>query len=1549
MPVRVVFETPTVEGLAGWIERAARSGEAGPAPVAGRASREEPPALSFAQERLWFLQQLEPGSNTYNMPVQVELSGVLRLEALSAALNEVVRRHDSLRTTFVLVDGAPRQRVSPPARVSLPRIDLSVLPAAAGGCEAERLEGEQAGLGFDLERGPLFAGLLVRLSETRHRFLLNLHHIISDGWSIGVLVRELGELYAAVVEGRPSPLPELPIQYPDFAVWQREQLAARQAAELAYWETRLGGEVASVELPTDRPRPAVQTFRGGRRQLALSPELTARLARFSRGEGATLFMTLLAAAQALLSRQSGEHDVPVGAPIAGRRHSETEGLIGCFLNTLVLRTDLAGLPGFRELVARVRTVTLEAYSHQDVPFEAVLARLRLDRDLSRSPLFQVLFNMLNLPAKELSLPGLDLRVLTPAEVPSKFDMTFYLAEVESQVSIDLVYNADLFDDARIADLLAQLELLLAQAVERPDEPVDHLPLVTGAARALLPDPGAELPEPAFPPVARLFLDRAQALPEQTALDWSTGSWTYAQLEARAREAAQGILAAGGGAGQVVAVRGTRSPELIASLLGVFLSGGVLLILDPGLPAARLRVMLEVARPGCLIDLGEPRPAPLPGAPSAALPMPAPDDPAYIFFTSGTTGRPKAVLGRQKGLSHFLTWQRETFGIGPGDRAAQLTGLSFDVVLRDILTPLTSGATLVLPDEEDFSPERILSWLGEQAVTVVHTVPTLASAWLAAAPSGFAADALRVTFFAGEPLPGQVVRRWRAAFPGTAVVNLYGPTETTLAKCFFRVPDPPLEVQPVGAPLPQTQALILGGGGRLCGLGEVGEIVLRTPFRSLGYLANPEESRLRFRTNPFRPEDAEDLVYFTGDRGRYRLDGTLEILGRLDEQVKIRGVRVEPAEIRAALGRHPAVWDSAVLVREPRPGNHQIDHQLAAYVVLRPGAVFDSEALRRHLRQELPEAMVPSSFAALDALPLTPNGKIDRRALAAVELETPASGGAQRTLLTPAEEIVAGLWSEVLGRQVGPDENFFQLGGHSLTGAQVVSRLRQVFAVELPLRILFEAPTVATLAAEVERRRRPEGATDLPSIASFRQDRSAPPPLSFAQERFWTGRELEARTVASTIPVMVLFRGPIDLDCLRRAMQEVVDRHEVLRTTFQEHGGRPIQVIHPEIPVRFPVVDLAQLSPPARTAEVRHWSVLDGRSHFDFARGPLFRLTVFRSTETEHVLLFTVHHSAFDGWSHSVLIRELGALYNAFRAGLPSPLPALAAQYQDFARWQRQTLAGEALERQVTFWREHLRGALPVDLCAGPRPTRWTWEAGMETFTVPEELEKRLELFAAAQHATLFMTLLAAFKTLLHHETGREDIVVTGLFANRNHFEIENLIGNFFAGLPLRTQFSGAGTFRDLLEQVREVTLLAHEHPDILYEPVMEGQGFLEKGDRGGLATFRLMFQLVQMPITARGLSGLDVIRLPFDTGKIRQDLTLFLYQSGGLAGRFKYNRDVLDPVRVQGLRDRFLQILSAAVANPDCPLDRLLAEPVEDEAFLPGSSRKRHLQAPCLL
>ena len=682
---------------------------------------------SFAQQRLWFLDQLEPESPAYNIPAAYRLRGPLHVPALEQAISEIVRRHETLRTTFHAADGQPFQRVAPHRPLALPIVDLRGLPEEGNDARALQLATEEAHRPFDLAQGPLFRATLVQLAEEEHVLLLTMHHVISDGWSKRVLNRELTALYGAFSTGNPSPLPELPIQYADFAVWQRQWLQGEVLeAQLSYWRQQLGGSPPVLELPTDRPRPAVQTYRGARQSFRLPKPLSDALKALSQREGVTLFMTLLAAFQILLHRHTDEEDLLVGSPIAGRNQVEVEGLIGFFVNTLVLRTDLSGNPTFRELLGRVREVALGAYAHQDLPFEQLVEALQPERRLSHTPLFQVFFNMLNLPDTPLALRGLASEVVSFPEAESKFDLTLYVREQIEGLHCHLVYNADLFDQLRMVELLQQFQHLLGQVVANPQAHIGEYSLVTSTAQAFLPDPRIALPEPSYACVAETVLSWAERTPEQAAVCQGGRIWTYHDLAGRAQLLARILLGQGMERGEVVAVTGERSFGLIAGMTAVLASGGVLLTLDPNLPSHRQQLMLREAGAKRLFYVGhcraeddwvrelpsvavtwlEPDGGPMALPPELAhakaleWPQLLPDEPAYLFFTSGTTGTPKGVLGSHKGLSHFLTWQRETFAVGPHDRCAQLTGLSFDVVLRDVFLPLSSGASLHLPEEWD---------------------------------------------------------------------------------------------------------------------------------------------------------------------------------------------------------------------------------------------------------------------------------------------------------------------------------------------------------------------------------------------------------------------------------------------------------------------------------------------------------------------------------------------------------------------------------------------------------------------------------------------------------------------------------------------------------------------------------------------------------------------------------------------------------------------------------------------------------------------------------
>jgi len=1094
LALRALFENPTIAGLAATIETTRlRETAAEKIPLLLPASRNSNLPLSFAQQRLWFSDQLEPGGNAYNISDAVRLRGSLDIAALEQSINEIVRRHEVLRTTLPVVDGHPTQFIAPSLQIALSVVDLTPVSLGERDAEARQQANAEAHRPFTLAQGPLLRVMLLRVKDDEHILIVTFHHSVTDGWSQEVFYRELTTLYQAFHNGRPSPLPELSIQYADYAVWQREWLQ-REVLErqLGYWKTQLQGSPPVLNLPLDRPRPVKQTYPGARESLSLSPSLTQALKALSHHEGVTLFMTLLAAWQTLLARYTGQDDVVVGAPTAGRTHRELEGLIGFFVNTLVLRTDLSGAPSFRELLGRVRNVTLEAYAHQDLPFEKVVEVLQPERNLSYSPLFQVLFNML--PLGHRHIPAFA-EILTepffPDEEDAKFDLTLYVDPNETNIELQLVYNTALFDANRMQELLCQFDCLLEQIVQSPDTSIGEYSLLTARARQLLPDPTEILAEPSFPPVTSEFLAWAEKVPRQEAITQTGSFLTYKTLAASAQRLARSIIVQGVHPGDVVAVTGPRCFGMIISMVGALMSGGVLLTIDRNLPVKRQRLMLETARAKCLLYVGNWRSEDLwlrtipdlriiavtknggkemgtresSVLDDVTLPVISPDDPAYIFFTSGTTGVPKAVLGCHKGLSHFLAWQRQRFGIGPSDRCAQLTGLSFDVVLRDVFLPLTSGATLVLPaDSLEPASEQTLSWLDSENITLFHGVPTLAQNWLGDTSNNTRLRHLRWAFFAGEPLTSTLVQQWRKAFPEAGeIVNLYGPTETTLVKCFQVIPREPFPgVQLVGRPLPQTQALVVNSRGRICGVGEPGEIVLRTPFRTRGYLNAPDETTQRFIPNPFR-SDPRDLVYRTGDGGRYRPDGTLEILGRLDDQVKIRGVRIEPDEVTAILGQHPQV-KSCFVAAHNRPDETPI---LAAYVVPRGPMPVTPQALRSYLSLHLPAAAIPSAVIFLDVLPLSPNGKVDRRALPKLKLVASESQGTFVAPRTETERVLADIWGKLLKlATVGMLDNFFELGGHSLLAIQLVSRIQRAFHVTLPLRKIFESPTIQSLALGV---------------------------------------------------------------------------------------------------------------------------------------------------------------------------------------------------------------------------------------------------------------------------------------------------------------------------------------------------------------------------------------------------------------------------------------------------------------------------------------------------
>jgi amino acid adenylation domain-containing protein len=1082
LPLRTLFESPTVAGLAAEVEVALRSDQDSPPPLA-RADRTRPLPLSFAQERLWFLEQFSPGGSVYHIPAAVRLDGRLDTSALERALREVALRHESLRTSFrEAAGGVPAQVVAEQPDFDLRLTDLSALPASDREAEARRLAVEEARRPFALERGPLWRALLMRLGDEEHVLLLTIHHIISDGWSMGVLVREVAALYAGAKTGEPASLAELPVQYADYAVWQREFLrGAELERQLSYWRAQLAGAPPVLDLPTDRPRPPAQSFRGQTQTFALSHELSDSLTGLSRREGVTLFMTLLAAFQTVLSRYSGQEDLVVGTPIAGRQRLETEGLIGLFVNTLVLRAKLSGEQSFRALLRQVREVTLGAYAHQDVPFERLVEELQPARQLNRAPLFQALFILQNMPTPTLALPGLRLSATPSDGETAKFDLTLTMQEFGNRLVGALNYDADLFDAATAARLIKHFENLLRAIVAAPDQSLAALPLLAEDERRQQLVEWNDTQRDYAPDAClhELFEAQAERTPDATALVYENKRLTYAELNARANRLAHHLMSLGVGPESRVGVLLERSPEMVVSLLAVLKAGGAYVPLDPEYPRERLVYMAEDAGLAVLLThsrllgelpVGAARVVCLDLARAAVAAQPAhapeggatPDNLAYVIYTSGSTGRPKGAMLQHRGVCNRLLWMQDEYRLTADDRVLQKTPFSFDVSVWEFFWPLITGAQLVLARPGGHQDAAYLvALIVERGITVLHFVPSMLQVFLLAERVENCRS-LRLVMCSGEALPSELQERFFARLDAE-LHNLYGPTEASVDVSYWACRRESVATSvPIGRPIANTQLYILDKRLRPVPLGGAGELHIGGVSLARGYLSQPDLTAERFIPDPFSGVSGARL-YRTGDLTRYRPDASIEYLGRLDHQVKLRGYRIELGEIEAALVEHAGAREAVVLARADGAGQSR----LVAYVVGAAGEPGNVSELRAHLKARLPEYMIPSAFVFLNELPLTPNGKVDRRALPEPGHDRPELA---RRFVEPRNEVEAGvaaMWAEVLRvERVGVEDNFFELGGHSLLATQVVSRVREGFGVELPLRRLFEEPTVAGVAVAI---------------------------------------------------------------------------------------------------------------------------------------------------------------------------------------------------------------------------------------------------------------------------------------------------------------------------------------------------------------------------------------------------------------------------------------------------------------------------------------------------
>ncbi|MEO6195390.1 MAG: amino acid adenylation domain-containing protein, partial [Thermoanaerobaculia bacterium] len=1539
LPVRSLFDFQTVEALAAEIDRKAperKLPKTGTCRLLAPRLRGPELPLSFAQQRLWFLDRLQPGSASYNMPTAYRLRGRVEPGALAAALGEIVRRHEALRTRFATGATGPVQRVDPVASPVLPQIDLEGLPGTARAGEELRLIHAEALRPFDLERGPLLRPLLVRNAADEWVLLLSMHHIVSDGWSMGVLLRELDALYRAAFSGEPSPLPELPVQYVDYALWQRDWLQGEVLeSQLGYWRQRLAGHPPTLELPADRPRPAVQSFRGATELLSLGTELSERLRALSRRGDAPLFMSLFAGFLELLHRYTGQTDLLVGTPTAGRGRMELEGLIGFFVNTLVLRTDVSGDPTFLELLDRTRETALGAYTHADLPFERLVEELAPERDLSRTPVFQVMFSLQPSTAASPTIGGFEVEELSLTADSAKFDLTLYLTETSGEIAGGIEYDVELFDPTTVRRLARHLEILLAGAAAAPESRLSDLPLLSAGERVELVEWNATDRSYPWAPVHELFAEHARHRPEALAVAAGDRRLTYGELEGRSNRLAHHLRSLGVGPDVVVGICAERTVERVVGIVAVLKAGGAYASFDPAYPPERLALAMEDARaPVLLTESGLLGRIPESAAVTICLdrdldgwvgdesrpPVMAvdPDYLAYVIFTSGSTGRPKGVAVPHRGLSNLVRWHHETYGLVPEDVGTQVASPAFDVSVWEMWPFLAGGAAQSIPDEETrLSPARMVSWWKRAGVTLAFLPTPLADGILSEEmPADLPVRCLAV---AGD-------RLHRPARPGTPfeLSNFYGPAEYSVATTMAIVPAGGRVT--IGRPLANTRIHVLDASGRPVPVGVPGELYIAGVGLARGYLWRPELTAERFLPDPSTPADQPgERMYRTGDLVRWLPDGDLDFLGRLDHQVKIRGMRVELGEIESVLDRHPGVREAVTLVPDGR---------LTAYVVGSEEGAPSVDELRDFLQRQLPSYMVPQAWVILDELPLTPNGKVDRRALARIEVARDDSGEGYAAPRTAAEERLARLWAELLGvERVGVHDDFFRLGGHSLLAVQVLSRMRQLFGVELELRDLFNSPTVEALAAAVDRKL-PEGGMDLALVA---RSRDGELPLSFAQQRLWFLDHLTPGSALYNVPMAYRLRGRVETGALAAALREVVRRHEALRTRFVQGEEGPAQVIERIFDMPLPEVDLKGLPEPVRHGERERLAMAEALRPFDLERGPLLRALLLRTAAEDRVLVLAMHHIVSDGWSMEVMLREIGELYGAALAGEPSPLPELPVQYADFALWQQERLQGDTLERQIAYWRERLAGyppllELPSDR---PRPAVQTYRGGFAPLTLERRLGDGLRALSQRSGTSLFMTLLGGFLSLLHRYTGGVDLLVGSPAAGRNRMELEGLIGFFVNTLVLRTDLSGDPSFAKLLERVKETAVAAYTHGDLPFERLVEELAPERSLDHSPL------FQVAFVLQTAQGKParwpGIELEELTLPTGTAKFDLTLALGEmvAGGITGGLEHNRDLFDEATARRILDHLAILLAGAVADPSARLSELpILGPAERRALL---------------
>jgi amino acid adenylation domain-containing protein/non-ribosomal peptide synthase protein (TIGR01720 family) len=1504
--VKDIFQNPTIEALAALLNKHNFSNEL--PPITRIEIRPDYVPLSYSQERMWFIDQSE-GSLQYHNPAIFRLNGNLNLKNLEKAIGEIINRHETLRTVFVELDGKVSQKLNSKDLFRLeiihdkPKDNESLL----------NLKQSLVRKPFILSKDLLFRATLIKLSDLKYDLVVVMHHIATDAWSIPILIKEVLELYNAYYENRDIQLPELKLQYADYALWQRTYLdEIILAKKLDYWKTKLDG-ISTLELPTDFTRPAIRGINGTSLKLKFDKKLVDSIHSFSSKYEVSFYMSLLAAFNVLLSRYSGQEDISVGASMANRPQAELENLIGFFVNTLTFRNQVIDTSSFEDLLAQVKNTTLEAYDNQDVPFEKVVEAVVKGRDRSRSPLFQVMLILINTPQNDkLQLGDVEFSQEIFDNQISKFDISLHLTETSDGLNISVEYSTDLYKRSTIERMMSHYESILTWVVEHPTALIGEIPMLLPSEVISL-SKSLNVSEVSYPK-QKTFLDllakHVAETPQADALVFEGQVLSYKQLDEQSNQVAQAIISYGVKPGSLIPLYTERGSSMLVGLIGILKSGCAYVPVDTDFPIERVQFILKDTNSelvvcdnqtrSTLIKLNRSEVVNLDHCSdyslSAINKAVNANDAAYVIYTSGSTGEPKGVLISHQNLMDYAYGLDAKLNLSSCKTYALVSSIATDLGNTVIYGSLLTGGALHVFRKETVSDSyKMLAYFKQHAIDCLKIVP---SHWKALSSEEMLLPK-RLLIFGGEALEGRIVSDIQEV-SGIRVVNHYGPTETTIGKLLCEV-KPGIQYSrtvPIGKPFGNTQVYVLSKSKQLCPIGVPGELYIGGEGLAKGYLNRAELTEERFIDNPF----SEGKLYATGDLVKYHESGDIEYLGRIDDQVKIRGYRIELGEVENQIQQSGKVEQSVVVMRSDSHGNAK----LIAYV--KPIEGYQREALIEQLKTQMPEYMLPSRIVELESFPMLANGKIDRKGLPDPESEQNSDEFVAAR--NDNEQLMAKLWQEILEVDtIGMNDDFFELGGHSLLAIRLVSAIRKTFKVEMPIGDIFDFPTVAQL---VDRITKTSETVVLPAIVKYLH-RPANIPLSFSQERLWFIDKLEG-SVQYHIPLVLRLTGKINERLLEQALQGIIERHEVLRTIIHEVEGKGYQKIINSSDWQLLRTEISALD--INNLE----NFLKGHidKPFDLSKDYMLRAELMRKTETDHILLVTLHHIASDGWSSSIMITEFMDLYQSFELGKSTSLKPLVIQYADYAIWQREYLKGIILETKLNYWKKKLQDLTPLEMPTDKiRPAIQSIKGASKGFKISKEISDKLSLINKEAGTTMFMTMLSALNALLYRYSSQEDICVGTPVAGRQQQEVENLIGYFINTLALRNEVKGNYTFRELLENVKTNTLEAYQNQDVPFEKVIEA--VVKQRDLSRSAIFQVLFVFQNTPeIPVLRIGDVEFSKVQPNQNTVKFELTFSLAETeDGMRGAIQYCTDLYEASTIERLIEHYLELVNSFANNPN--------------------------------